>query len=100
MLSGLSKLADRNFIIGFFLPALLAVFAAVNAFPDVPWLSRAAAQVVSAKSLTDLTYFVLGVWTFALLLLVFNHSLYRLFEGYLAPISWLSFSRKWHQRRF
>ena len=35
MLSSLPKLLDKNFVVGFFLPGLLAVFATAWAFPNL-----------------------------------------------------------------
>src|SRR3712207_4759811 len=100
MLSTLPKLADKEFIIGFFLPSLLAAFAAAWAFPDITALEPLRASATTETQLPDLAYSVLGVWFFAVLLMVANHTLFRLLEGDLAPISWLVPLRAWHKWRF
>lgn len=99
MLSNLPKLADRNFVIGFLMPTLLALFGAAWAFPHFKPLSPLRDLAVTAKSLEDLVYVGLGSWLLAVLLMTANHSLYRLLEGYLPPISWFTFLSWRHRRR-
>jgi hypothetical protein len=100
MLSSLSKLADRNFVVGFFLPALLALVASAWAFPGVEALAPLRTLSATGKSLTDLVYLALVVWAAALVLAMANHTLYRLLEGYLPPMSWLWPLYAWHRWRF
>lgn len=99
MLSSVSKLADKNFVIGFFLPALLAVFGASRIFACPAWASDMCAAVKSDNPFADVTYLALGVWVVAVLLLTFNYFEYRLLEGYLPPISWLRPFVWWHRWR-
>jgi hypothetical protein len=99
MLSSVSKLADKAFVMGFLLPALLAVFTAVNVFHCPPWFHELCTP--SEKNpFADLTYIALVVWFLAVLLLAVNYWAYRLLEGYLPPLSWLAPLRDWHKRRF
>ena len=100
MLSSLTKLADKNFVIGFFLPALLAIFAAAFVFTKVPALIPINQAFSSEKSLADLAWVVLGTWVLAVLLMTANHMLYRLLQGYLPPVSWLLPLLWWQRRRY
>jgi ABC-type sulfate transport system permease component len=72
MLSTLPKLADRTFVLGFFLPTLLFTIAALLLFSHVSdigeWLKS-----LTAKDLTTGAYLLLAVWVGALLLLILNH---------------------------
>jgi hypothetical protein len=69
-------------------------------FPGVTVLDPVRNLSASEKSLTDLTYVVLIVWTVAILLMTANHGLYRMLEGYLPPVSWMRPLLWWHRRRF
>ncbi|HKO09243.1 MAG TPA: hypothetical protein VJ487_16160 [Alphaproteobacteria bacterium] len=94
------KLLDRNFVIGFFLPALLAVFGAAWAFPNLSLLDPVRNLSAGEKSLGDLTYLGLAIWVLAVLLMTSNRLLYGMLEGYLPPSSWLIVGRWCHRRRF
>lgn len=101
MYSTLSKVADRSFIIGFFLPALLGSLAVLALFGHtVPLLGDMSNRISSAKSLADLTYFVVGVWSVSILLQALCYPFYRILEGYWPPLSWLPFARNLHVQRF
>jgi hypothetical protein len=84
MLSTLPKLADRTFVLGFFLPTLLFTIAALLLFSHVSdigeWLKS-----LTAKDLTTGAYLLLAVWVGALLLLILNHWWYQVLEGYNLP---------------
>jgi hypothetical protein len=99
MLASFSKIADRNFVIGFFLPALLLVLAAAYTFPELAWLGDVRA-VKSDKALTDLIYLVLGVWLVAILLIALVYFEYRILEGYLPPLSWMTWLKRRNQQEF
>jgi hypothetical protein len=90
MLSSVSKLADKNFIIGFFLPALVALVATVNIFPCPTWMGKICIVIASDNPLADLTYLALVVWVIAVVLLTCNYQAYQLFEGYSWPVSRMS----------
>jgi hypothetical protein len=100
MISTLPKLADRNFVVGFLLPALLAVTAAAWVFPEFSALAPLRTPSISDKQLSDLAYVVLTMWLAGVLLMAANHTMYRMLEGYLPPVSWLAPLRVWHRRRF
>lgn len=100
MVSGLSKLADRNFVIGFFLPALLGLVTAAAMFPKLAPLDKVSAAISSLnpdKALPTITLLVATVWLLAVVLLLFNTAIYRIFEGYLPPVRWFFVSR-WVQK--
>lgn len=87
MLSNLPKLADRNFVIGFLLPAMIAVLAALGLFSDFEPISRVCSLALRESGYKDLTLLVLATWSSAVLLLLCNRLLYRLLEGYIGPFA-------------
>jgi hypothetical protein len=97
MLSTLPKLADRAFIIGFLLPAL--VFSALGL-----WLFGDPDQVrdllkIAKEDTAQLLLMLGGVWLLSVLLLIVNQALYRCLEGYIPPLSWRKRSRLRAARR-
>lgn len=91
MLSTLPKLADRTFVLGFFLPTLLFAIAGLLLFSHVgdtgKWL-----DVITAKEIGRGAYLLLAIWVGALVLLILNRWWYQLLEGYKLPNplrSWL-----------
>lgn len=97
MLSTLPKLADRAFIIGFLLPALLFAAGMIWIFGDPDQLRD---LLRSAKDDTAGLLLMLGaVWLLSVLLLIVNHALYRCLEGYLPPLSWRRRSKLRNARR-
>lgn len=86
MLSVLPKLADRNFILGFFLPTVLFALVALALFSDLQ-NAQALVQQVLAKDFVAAAYAAFAVWVIAVALLTLNHPLYRLLEGYIFPRS-------------
>lgn len=100
MFSTFPKLADRNFVLSFLLPALLAFFAAAWAFPDVAAFRPLRSLTASDNQLSELAYLTFGVWLIAVLLMTANYTLFRLLEGYLPPVSWFVPLHSWHKRRF
>src|SRR5665213_1811574 len=99
MLSSVSKLADKAFVMGFFLPALLGVYVALKLLHCPPWLT-ALCTVKAENPFENLTYVALAVWVVAVLLLSLNHLAYRAIEGYSPPLAWLPFLKSWHWRRY
>ncbi|WP_298363300.1 hypothetical protein [uncultured Bradyrhizobium sp.] len=93
MLSSLPKLADRNFIIGFFVPALLAALVVLWLFRDSDGVQQVYEAVWKEKKWEEITVFALGVWVFSVVLMLVNHFVYRMVEGYTAPMAWLGNSR-------
>jgi hypothetical protein len=84
MLTTLPKLADRAFILGYFLPTLLFALVALVLFSDVPtaqeWLKS-----LTEKDLGKAAYLLLSVWVVSVVLQILSHPLYRLLEGYSLP---------------
>lgn len=99
MLSSVSNLADKNFIIGFFVPALVLLFGMAGLFDAVPWVHALNGKIGSDTSFTDLTYLAFGVWFVALLLMVCNYTFYRILEGYTFPFSRIAAMTERHRIR-
>jgi hypothetical protein len=98
MLSNLPKLLDRNFVLGFVLPVLLFAVAALLLLRDYAFASVWLESLL-AKDITSAAYAVAIVWLLAVVLLLFNHAIYRIFEGYVPPLSWRrgAIRRIWQQ---
>lgn len=98
MLSNLSTLLDKAFVLGFVLPALLFVAAALALFGCPAWLHDACAAK-SGNPFADLTYAALVVYVVAIALAALNYSLYRIVRGYTGPFAWITGLRARHVRR-
>jgi hypothetical protein len=98
MLSSLSKLADRSFILGEFLPSLLFIVALLLLFHDQQ-LPKALIEAVTKKDVVVTGYLLLAVWASAVLLLILNVPLYRFLEGYEPFPGWLADWPKTRNRR-
>jgi hypothetical protein len=99
MLSGVSKLAEKPFVIGFLLPAMIFTVVALNLFkPDS--LSGLLDQLHTGNPLADLTFLAVGVWILSMVLLLFTTDIYQVLEGYLPPMSWFRWCVSYHQSRF
>src|SRR5262245_48449272 len=88
MLSALPKLADRSFILGFFLPSLLFALAVLALFSDQPGASKLLANL-GAKDPGSAVFVLVSVWVLGVVMLTLNHPLYRMLEGYGWP-RWLA----------
>jgi len=88
MLSSLPKLADRNFILGTFLPTMFFAIAGLFLFHDLgpvhEWI-----EALAGKELEQAAYLLLGIWALAVVILMLNHPFYRFLEGYMFP-GWLA----------
>ena len=100
MLSTLPKLADKNFILGFFMPVLLACVAFAWLFADVPAISKTVEALAKKDTIEQLTYFLLATWGLAILLQIVNLPLFQLLEGYRWPISAMRGLKSRAERRF
>ena len=89
MISTLSNLADRNFVLGFLLPVIIASLLACAVFADVPEVEAIWMQITNADSLEKLVVVVIGLWTAAVLLFVLNRFIQRLMQGYWGPFKWI-----------
>jgi hypothetical protein len=87
MLSALPKLADKTFIVGFFLPVLLFSFLFMTLFSDYAPLSELMWSISKKENLEKLVYLTLGVWVLSILLMMVNHIQYQTLEGYVWPFN-------------
>lgn len=96
MSSGLGKLLDKSFVLGFALPSLifLTIITTIFGCPDA-----ICGRAATTNAFAQLTYAVLAVYILAVALLAMNYALYRFFEGYVVPIKWLLYSTNFHRRR-
>lgn len=100
MLATLPKLADKAFILGFFLPTFLLVLAVAGLFHDQPWGAKVLAVASQKDGWDTLAYFVLAVWGVAVLLMMANHMQLQILEGYRWPVSKMSVFRRREEKRF
>jgi hypothetical protein len=98
MFSGLSKLADKSFVLGFFLPALVGVVAFIAMNRDIEPLAIVFRDSMQEKTFANLTVVLLVVWTLSVLLMAGSHWMYRVLEGYVWPLSHPE-PRKWQIER-
>lgn len=100
MLATLPKLADKAFILGFFLPTLLFVLVVAQLFYDQQWAKTLLAVASQKDGWDSLAYFGVAVWGCSVLLMMFNLMQFQFLEGYLWPISKLSFLRRREDERY
>jgi hypothetical protein len=93
LLSTLPKLADRRFILGFFLPSLLFVLALMWVLGGGNARDQLWGQLM-AKEPLNAAYLILATWVLAVLLLALNDVLYRIYSGQFPPLSWATRSRQ------
>jgi hypothetical protein len=86
MLSSLPKLADRAFIIGFLLPAVLFLVGFYVVFSDIEAVAKAAEAAFAKEALETFVFAAVVAWLLAISLSILNHGLLRAFEGYRFPI--------------
>jgi hypothetical protein len=98
MISSVSKLVDKTFVLGFLLPALIAIIAAL-AILGCPASLHGVCDIKATSSFVDLTYGAVVVYAVGVLLLTVNYRLYRILEGYDPPFSWCSALRARHVAR-
>jgi hypothetical protein len=97
--ASLPKLFDKNLIIGFLLPVLLALAAAAWLFPAIGMLQPLRSLSAESKTLDKLAYLLLLAYAFAILLMMTNTPQYRFLEGYLWPVSKLKPLKERQDRR-
>jgi hypothetical protein len=100
MLSTLPKLADKAFILGFFLPGILFVASLSALFLDFPWVNDAFTIASNTKDLAKLAFLILGVWVLAILMLLVNRLQYQVLEGYYWPLSHMKWLKARQVRSF
>jgi hypothetical protein len=100
--SGLPKLADKAFVIGFLVPAILAAFAILIGFQECPWVATSAKAMAGAADLGKLTLIASVIILAGLLLLLVNRPIYRILEGYVGPFTLQCFkdqaTKRWDAR--
>ena len=109
MLSSISKLADRNFIVGFILPTLLGAIGINLIINDFSISGAFFDSLLGGDTYKGVAVFALAVWVLSVVLGMLNYRLYRLLEGYLPPlesgnvvikfINWMILS-KWRSRKY
>jgi hypothetical protein len=95
MLATLPKLADKAFVLGFLFPVLFFLISGFLLFSDIKAVSDLLHKFAEKDALEKFAYVVLLVWGLAVLMMMLNHILYRMLEGYLWPLSEL----KWLKTR-
>lgn len=98
MLSNLSKLADRSFIVGFFVPAVI-VYVLGGLFVVRPLFPGFYDAFVD-KSVGDVVLNALAVWVLAIVLMIANDPLFKIVEGYRWPISRIGWLQRASEDRF
>ncbi|AQH02713.1 hypothetical protein A9R05_27745 [Burkholderia sp. KK1] len=86
MFSGLSKLADKSFVLGFFLPALIGTIVTIALIQGLRPYPLLTADWTKQQSIANLTVALLIVWTLSVLLMAGSHWMYRVLEGYSWPL--------------
>ncbi len=89
MISTLTTLGDRNFIIAFLLPVAIAALAFLGVFHDLPYVGGWWEVVKQADKFASLTLLVLALWSAAVLL-----SIFKILAGYTAPFAWDCFKER------
>jgi hypothetical protein len=87
MFNSLSKLADKSFVLGFFLPAFICTVAIVALTRDLPPLDAFLRDWTQQKTFANLTVTLLAIWTSSVLLMAGSHWMYRVLEGYAWPLN-------------
>src|ERR1700694_2195779 len=84
MFSELPKILDRNFLIAFWLPAILLLAAIMKVLVGFEVIAPPPFSVESlnAEKLTATTLWLLASLLLALILMILNFEIYRFLEGY------------------
>jgi hypothetical protein len=84
MLSPLTKIADRAFILSAFLPTLLLAVCLLVLFRDHS-LAQTWIKALVAKDPGSAVFLLFAVWLIAVFMLALNYWLYQFLEGYMFP---------------
>jgi hypothetical protein len=90
MLSTIPKLADKTFIIGYLFPTTAFLVALLFLLSDISPFSSVNDLIQSDKNFDKVIYLGLLVWGLSIILMILNHSLYQIIEGYTWPIPQLA----------
>lgn len=99
MFSELPKLFDRNFAIGFLLPAIIFIIISSRPLADIGLFPKSYSFEKEILTITTIT--ALMSWLCGIFLLVINRDIYRLLEGYgkLNPAQAFAFIERRYYRR-
>lgn len=92
---GLDKLADRDFVVAYVMPVLIGCCAVAFLFRETGQAHAIYQAILEERSFTSLTLLVLAVWGIAILLMTWNHALYRALEGYWGPLKRDNWVEEW-----
>lgn len=87
MLSSLSALIDRAFVIGFVVPITILIASISIIFDDLEIVKQLATAASAADGFQAVFIPLLFLWLCAILLEMINTSLYRFLEGYTWPMN-------------
>lgn len=87
MFTSLSKLADKSFVLGFFLPALIGTVTIIVLNQDLEPDSTFFKDWTKQQNFANLTIVLLVVWTLSVLLMAGSRWMYRVLEGYAWPFA-------------
>jgi hypothetical protein len=99
-LSALTKLADKNVVVGFFLPALLFTIFGMALFYDKPLITEFLRPTLEVGDVGRLIYLMLIVSLLSILMWMLNDIQYKILQGYQWPISDLKWFQDRQRRRF
>ena len=97
MFGELPKLFDRNFVISFFLPAIVMATLGWMVLADFNVTASPWSQLKEIESLLAMSLAVGLVWLLAVALMAVNRPILRILEGY--PYRWLAAPMQWWFRR-
>lgn len=86
MLSSLSTLIDRSFVIGFILPTIILTAVISLLFEDVAIVSKMTQAITAVDSFHAVFLPILALWLFAIILEMLNTPIFRVLEGYHWPL--------------
>lgn len=98
MFTNFQKLLDQSFIVGFLFPAVLALIAMAQIFPDSAAL-HPIITITEDDKLGKYTYIALMLYGTAIGLSMLNTVLYTILGGYGSPISKFGFMRRVQEHR-
>jgi hypothetical protein len=99
MVGSLAQLANRPFLVGFLVPALIALIGGVYAFQDLMPSEFISAIFKDGGEFDKLFYIVVFVWCAGLILSMTNTAQYQLLEGLSSPVSDWTFAARYQRIR-
>lgn len=99
MVGSLAQLANRPFLVGFLIPALIALIGGAYAFRDLMPSEFLTAIFKDGGGFDKLLYIVVLVWCAGLILSMTNTAQYQLLEGLSSPVSSWNFAALYQRGR-